>query len=269
MSKKQGNYEEKLMKEVMGKDPEKHIPDDQRLNAVSITLPFLQSLIKGRTEKDVYENNITLTKEYQYMVQMYGFTSLYDMYLFSLSNSQKEEAELGKSFHDKTRVEKTVTRNGTSFDIVVYLDLDSSEKVRKAQKPKQTHLEAYWNPTFTSMNREDIPLLQKSFEGTPHFKKATGSVDIYDNGERIGIVLVKEENDTITYLGIHSDHREYRFPVMKRGMAEVLLVSMKENLTASFIDDSILRPLYKMYGMKQQDGHWYADTDYIKSLWNT
>lgn len=107
-----------------------------------ITLDGLERFTqKGLTEETVIAANEHLTNAYKHVVTSYGFEDFHSLYLFALSNTQKEtlkyDSGTPKDYSSMNKVKRTVTRNGKKTEISFYESpkgLDNKQKTKS--KPK-------------------------------------------------------------------------------------------------------------------------------------
>lgn len=106
-----------------------------------ITLDGLETLTqKGLNEVYVIQDNKQLTETYKHVVVSYGFQDFHSLYLFAMSNTQKEAVKYDsgapKDYSSMSKVRRTVVRDGRRTAVTFYekpKGMDNKQKVRASR----------------------------------------------------------------------------------------------------------------------------------------
>lgn len=114
-----------------------------------ITSPFVRSLTKVKGMDDVIERNDQLTKSFRGLLDMYGFETMYDMYVYAKScDLYPEEVLKAKDYSKLVPVKRKIVRNG-----------------------KETEVTVYENPNKDKDEKEDQDSTESSSRGTPRVRR--------------------------------------------------------------------------------------------------
>lgn len=112
----------------------------------TITVEGLEALTrKGLTEELIVASNKQLTDTYKHVVVSYGFQDFHSLYLFALSNTQKEikkyDAGKPKDYTSMSKVRRTIVRDGRRTNVTLYekpRGLDNKQKIGGRSKRKES-----------------------------------------------------------------------------------------------------------------------------------
>jgi hypothetical protein len=111
---------------------------DNDLVNIPISTDFVKKMTKVKGIEDVVERDESLSKTYQGFLNLYGFETMYDMYIYAMSCEPVPEC-IFKS--DKPSayesVMKTVMRNGKPIQVLLFIEVLIEEIEKADSKPKK------------------------------------------------------------------------------------------------------------------------------------
>jgi len=254
------------------------------LQESQITTNFIKSITKVKDMQDVIKRNESLSKVYRGLLDMYGFSSMYDMYLYAKSCDLKPE-ELSKrekkDFSKLVPVKRTVTRNGKEMEITVWEDPNSDEGgeqesggSEEEQQPQIRHARELNTDIFGGEKETDpkdvaklkvetknMPQGNKSFQDNSQFYLSIKGED----GGIVGIIGYSEEGDYLKMDFYRSNGQVSG--VATRGFFELMKTASTENKGVKMEDQQEARPVFMQSGLEQQDdGSWEIESEELKNL---
>ena len=104
-----------------------------------ISSDFVKKMTKVKGIEDVIERDEQLSKVYQGFLNLYGFETMYDMYIYAMSCEPAPDG-LFKSdslFPWYETVTKTIMRNGKPKEVLLFVEVPQEELVKAESKPKK------------------------------------------------------------------------------------------------------------------------------------
>lgn len=257
-----------------------------------ISSSFVKKLTKVQDEADVIERNEQLTKHFKGLLSMYGFDTMYDMYIYSLScDPVGSEVSKSKDYSRLVPVKRRVTRNGKEHEVTIWVkpsDEDDTDDngdgngVRRRgrnNKDNRRRRNARELTTEGAKSSKDYTLenlarLKKEVKDFPRGNKPFQDGSSYyleirdDNGDIVGVVGYKENEG---YISMDFYRSNGRVPgVASKGFFELLKLSAKEGKGVRMDDVKEARQLFLSSGLEQKDsGVWeisYEDLTKILSF---
>lgn len=248
------------------------------LQTSTITTNFVKMMTKVKGMEDVIERNEQLSKTYQGFLNLYGFDTMYDMYLYARSCDLYPE-EILKSDVPRIPVTKTIIRNGKPQDVTILEALwKAGDKPKKAETKKEEEIVVRHAREFkTSLTGDDeakdpakvakIKARAMDFpEGDKPFSdKSTHYLSLNHNNGRLAGVIGYTEDDTHLRMDFYR-HNGQITGTAARGFAEMIQLAMRKQKGVKAEDNPGARMFYFQCGLKQQDsGHWEIGYDELKN----
>ncbi|AYJ75137.1 hypothetical protein BSP36_050 [Bacillus phage BSP36] len=240
------------------------------LKEAELNTAFVKSMTKVKGLDDVEERNDHLSRLYQGFLNMYGFTSMYDMYVYAMScDLIPEGVTKSKDYSKLVPVKRKIIRNGKETEVTVYEDPNKDNKDKDDDSPKETNQgEGRSRPRHARelrgkvQERKDHKQVAKLKLETVHFPKAKQfkeSSDFYleirgDEGSLEGVVGYSVKGE---YL-----HMDFYISsgkvsgVATRGLGELLGLALKNRKGVQVEDQPEARPVFTQFGMSYDGGVW-------------
>ena len=270
-------------------------PEVTGLMEAPITTAFVQHMTKVKDMEDVIARNDQLSKTYDGFLSLYGFDTMYDMYLYAMSNDI-EPLEKSEDILDHITVTRTIIRNGEPVQVTVWEPIyesdDEWEEVNKAEAKKPAKKPAAKKPSAAKKpgakpgeeEEEEPMLLARELKGTVHGHetpvdpkklaklKQRGSKmprgnkpfdegsDFYfelhgPDGKPAGIAGFSEEKGHLKMDFFLSNGETHG--VATRAFFELVKLALKKEKGVKMDDHFEARPLFANAGMEQKKaGHW-------------
>ena len=249
------------------------------LMEAQLTSAFVERMTKVKGMDDVIQRNEQLSKTYVGFLNMYGFESMYDMYLYAKSCDQfPEELMKRKDYSKLVPVKRKITRNGKETEITVYEDPNkggsesnegnsagrgtpSAGKVSHARE-----LKGKVHGHEEKVNPQNIAKIKQAAEEMSGKGKKTDS-DFYlelqgPEGETAGIVGYSEQGD---YLVMDFYRTNQQVPgIAARGFAELVRIAMSKDKGVKVGDIPMARPVFIKFGLEQEGDHWAVTSEDLK-----
>lgn len=267
-------------------------PDVTGLMEAPITTDFVKRMTKVKDMEDVIARNDQLSKTYSGFLGLYGFDSMYDMYVYAKSNDVMPE-EIFKSDtsaeYSYVQVTRTVTRNGKPLEVILTEQLEKAEK-KPATKKKPAKKPASSSAKKPGEEEEEEPPIPvaRELKGTTHgqdgpidpkkvakLKQHAGKMprgnapfdegsDFYfelhgPDGKPAGIAGFSEEKGHLKMDFFLSNGETHG--VATRAFFELIKLALKKEKGVKMDDHFDARPLFDASGLEQKKaGHWEIDS---------
>lgn len=250
--------------------------DVDSLLSTPISTDFLRKVAKVRSVAEVIDRNEELSKTYTGLLSLYGFESMYDMYIYARSCDSLEELTKGKDYSKLVPVKRKIIRNGKETEVTVYEDPNKDDKDGKesgsgsgkgrkggtAQGAKHhardltasiiSDKDAADPKTVAKLKQQaqSLPKGNKEFSDTSQFYTVLKG----DNGDVYGIIGYSEEGDFLV-MDFYRSNGEVA-GVAALGFFKLLDLARTREMGLKVEDQEQARPLFAKTGMTHKDGHW-------------
>ena len=264
--------QERLMKALkqMAQDT---IEDSNGLHNTPITTNFIKAMTKVKDLDDVIQRNEQLSKTYQGFLSLYGFETLYDMYIYAKSCEGYPE-EITKSKDTVVMpVTKTIMRNGSLMEVTVWEQIEKREKEIK-------------EPTTIRHARELVGTLLPSDELTNPYKVALlkSETSHLDHGDKpfsdqskYYFTLKDTEGHIAAIVGFIEQGNAYSMDfyrtngkvsgVASRGFFEMIKLALKNGKGVVASDHPQARSVYSKAGLQKKGDHWVISYEDLKRIY--
>lgn len=248
------------------------------LQSGTITTNFVKTMTKVNGMEDVIERNEQLSKTYQGLISLYGFDTMYDMYLYARSCDILPE-ELLKSSSNNALVlpiQKTVIRNGKPLEVTVYEVIRKAAAPKKKAEPKKEeeivirHAREFKGSLTGDGEAKDPSKVAKVKAAA---QKLTGGNKPFSDKSHHYLSL-RENSRTVAVIGYSTqgEHMTMDFyrtngqtnGVAARGFAELVRLAIQKEKGVKVEDHPGARAVYTQFGLKQEGDHWVADHKELK-----
>lgn len=235
---------------------------------------FVKLMTKVKGLDDVIERNDQLSKTYQGLLNMYGFDTMYDMYLYAKScDSLPEELVKAKDYSKLVPVKRKVMRNGKETEITVYEDPGKSgsesnegnSEGRSTPNATVSHARELRGKVHADSDTKDtkkVAKLKQAAKGLSQGQQFQDSSDYYlelngPDGEIAGIVGYSKEGE---YLVMDFYKTNGQVPgIAARGFSELIKLAVSENKGVKVEDNPQARPVFAKFGLEQDGNQWSVD----------
>jgi hypothetical protein len=248
------------------------------LMKAEVTSSFVRSIMKVKDLDDVIERNEQLSKSMVGFINMYGFESAYDMYVYSLS-CNLYQIQKSKDYSKLVPVKRKIMRNGKETEVTVYEDPnkdnkdkeEGSDKAAGSQRasharelPAKRHSR---KSKSTDINPKEIAKLKlgsEGFGGKPfndgshHYLEINGP-----NGELVGVVGYSEEGEFMV-MDFYRSNGEVS-GVAARGFGELIQLATTKNKGVKVEDNPQARPVYVKFGLEQDGNSWSITAEQLQT----
>lgn len=249
------------------------------LQSGTITTNFVKMMTKVSGMEDVIERNEQLSKTYQGFLNLYGFDTMYDMYLYARSCDVYPD-NLFKSDSRNALVmpvQKPIIRNGKLMDVTVYEVLYKAEEPKKKTEPKKEEEEIvirHAREFKSSLTGDDEAKDPKNVAKVKvSAQKLTGGNKPFSDKSHHYLSL-KERSQTVAVIGysIQGDHMTMDFyrtngqtsGVAARGFAELVRLAVQKEKGVRVEDNPGARAVYTQFGLKQDGDYWSSSYEELK-----
>lgn len=253
----------------------KGLPESEIPYTESLSKSFINKMTKRNlTYNEVTNENDQLSRDYDYLIKMFGFNNFYDMYSYAdFCDNQKELLQKGgnKDLSRLHRVTRTVIRNGKPMKTTIYTDggddgdndmnKESKEKGPKApRKATQLSMDTLGVDAVGADPKEVASLSTRSKGLSGAFDSDCQSYMVLSDEEGVGAIAGFRVMGNYLYLaftqvdGITSG-------VSRKSFYELLLRAWKAGLGAMIdsTENPLALALFKEYGLKKS-GNQYKIT---------
>lgn len=252
-----------------------------------ITTDFIKLITKVKGLDDVIERNDHLTKYYRGYLDMYGFETMYDMYIYAMScDLVPEELRKERDYSKLVPVKRTIIRNGKEHEVTVYINPNKDEngeenedKEVKAPKgqtkaPKRRHARELKSDIVggeRATNPRDVAKLKEASKQMPRGDKPFQDGSKYylairgDDGEIVGVVGYSEEGQYLTMDFYRSNGQVSG--VATKGFFELIRLAVEKNKGVKMEDRPEARSVFAQSGLEQhENGYWYIEAEELQEL---
>lgn len=263
-------------------------PETLGLQEAQITTSFVKSMTKVKGLEDVIERNTQLTRSFRGYLDMYGFETMYDMYIYAKScDVVPEELMKRKDYSKLVPVKRKVMRNGKEHEVTVWEDPNKGDKDKNKEedsqstgtgkKPKKRKLGRHARELKSDVvkdnavkNPNNVAKLKAAAMNMPNGNKP------FKDGSNYYIVL-KDENVVDGVAG-YSDDGEYITMdfyrsngevsgVAARCFFELIKLAVQESKGVKMEDIQEARPIFMQAGLEnREDGFWYIEAEELQRL---
>jgi hypothetical protein len=249
-----------------------------------ITTSFVKTMTKVKGLEDVIERNDSLSKTYTGLLSMYGFESMYDMYLYAKScDIIPEEIMKRKDYSKLVPVKRKIVRNGKEQEITVYEDPnddkgsqsnDSGRSTPTSHVPHARELKGKVHGANEHTNPKSIAKLKQAAQGMSNGQEFQDS-DYYlelkgPDGDIHGIVGYSERQyDDGEYMVMDFYKTDGVVPgIAARGFAQLIQLALGRGLGVKAPDNPQARPVYIQFGLEQREegNMWSVDGSTLEKL---
>jgi hypothetical protein len=112
---------------------------ENEMIATPISTDFVKRMTKVKGIEDVVERDEQLSKTYQGFLSLYGFETMYDMYIYAMSCEPAPEGlfKSDSQFPWYESVNKTIMRNGKPKEVLLFIEVPLEELEKADSKPKK------------------------------------------------------------------------------------------------------------------------------------
>lgn len=251
------------------------------LQEAEITTGFVKALTKVKGLDDVIERNEQLSKAHIGLLNMYGFNSMYDMYLYAMScDILPMELTKRKDYSKLVPVKRKVMRNGKETEITVYEDPnkggsesnEGNSAGRGTQNAGVSHARELKGKVHGGPEKTDpkkVAKLKQSAKGMSGGQSFKESSTYYlelsgPDGEIAGIIGYSEEGD---YLVMDFYKTNGQVPgIAARGFSELIKLAVQNQKGVKVADQPQARPVFVQFGLEQDEGHWSISSDDLQKV---
>lgn len=278
---------ETLMKKFSEIAQNQSSPDVTGLLEAPITTDFVKRMTKVKDMDDVIDRNDQLSKTYEGFLSLYGFDTMYDMYLYAKSNDvYPEELQKSEDVFDTVQVTRTITRNGEPLGVVITERIEKAEsksaaKKKPAKKPaakgksaaSKPGEEEEEDPVYLarelkgSVHGQDGPIdpkkvakLKRAADKMPRGNKPFDETSKYyfelhgPEGKPAGIAGFSEDKGHMKMDFFLSDGQTHG--VATRAFFELCKLALKKEKGVKMDDHFEARPLFVNAGMERKGDQW-------------
>jgi hypothetical protein len=282
---------DKLMKrlgELAQEDLEK--PEDENttgLQESEITTSFLKYVTKIRDLEDVEKRNHRLTNHFRGLVDMYGFDTMLDMYIYAQSCDLVPETVFkAKDYSKLVPVKRKVVRNGKEHEVTIWTKPDggaaeeeegdgsaSGGKVKGGGKPGSKHAKDLISDLVGKLDDKpkDIEEIKAAAKDMPKGNKS------FQNDSQFYLVIRDEEEGIAGVIGYSKEGKYLKMDfyrsngevsgVAAKGFFELIKLAAEEKQGVKMEDQPEARHIFMQSGLEQQsNGDWTIEPKTLQKL---
>lgn len=260
---------------------EEESEDPTGLREAEITTDFVKMLTKVKGMDDVISRNDKLSKHFKGFLDMYGFETMYDMYLYAMScEVLPSELKKSKDFSNLVPVKRTITRNGKQVEVTIWekpgegdesKEGEGSEEIEGRVVRRRRHAREFSvNVTGDTTNPKEIAEIKVAAKDMPRGNKPFQDGSTYylairdEDGTIVGVIGYSEEGGYLK-MDFHRSNGEVS-GVAARGFFELLKLGSEKGLGVKMEDDPQARPIFMQSGLEQKEDFWVIESDKLKGL---
>jgi hypothetical protein len=245
------------------------------LMEAQITTGFVKTMTKVKGLDDVIERNEQLSKSLQGFLTLYGFTSMYDMYLYAMScDLVPEGLNKSKDYSKLVPVKRKIIRNGKETEVTVYEnpnkdkekddDAADDREVQGARYGHARELKRKVHGDKEPINPKKVAQLKLTASKLLDPKKFKDTSDYYleltgEGNETIGIIGFSERGE---YLVMDFYQTNGQVPgIAARGFSELVKLALSQNKGVQMEDQPQARPVFVQFGLQQEDSIWSVSAE--------
>jgi hypothetical protein len=249
------------------------VSEEDGLQTSAISTHFVKVMTKVKDLEDVIERNEQLSKTYQGFLNLYGFDTMYDMYIYAKSCDLFPD-ELMKSTTSAIPVERVIVRNGKPLEVTVWELLAKSEPKSKAEPKKAEEapvirhareLKASYHDTKSAMNTEHVAKLKAAAEkmtggsgkfkdNSHHYLSIKG-----DSGRPAAVIGYSEEGEHLKMDFYRTNGKVSG--VAARGFFELIKLALRHKKGVIAADNAGARSVYIQAGLQKEGSKWVISYD--------
>jgi len=239
-----------------------------------ITPDLIKRVTKVEGLTDVINRNEDLSKTYASLLAMYGFDSMYDMYMYAKSCENLQEMVMKRKDYSKlVPVKRKVMRNGKETEVTVYEDPnkggsqpnEGNTEVKNPPGASHAHareLKGKVHGTDKKLHTKDIAKLKQvatDFSGKGKFKDTSDFyLELKDaEGQTTGIIGYSDEGEYLVMDFFVSSGQVNG--IAARGFSELINLALEKGKGVKMADDPQARPVLVKFGLEQHDNEWSID----------
>ena len=282
---------ERLLKRLEEVASEEVASVENDLYSATVSTSFIESITKVTGMADVIDRNEQLTKAFPGLISMYGFESMYDLYMYAKFCDYGEERLTKKKDTSKlVPVKRKVVRNGKEMEMTIWED---PNKGGETEEPKDESggggrgggrggepddAKRHAREMLAKMLGGDKEVNPKEIaELKLEAKNMKGGVELFDDslsyylavegdgGEIVGIVGYEDEGEYLKMVFFQSNGEVSG--VATRGFFELIKLALEKDKGVMVDDQEGARPVFERFELTQGDGGvWSVKSTTLKEL---
>jgi hypothetical protein len=270
---------EELTQRLMKAAKNQSAPTEGLLKA-QILPEFVKRMTKVKDEEDIIKRNAHLSQVFQGFLNLYGFESLHDMYLYSLScKAEMENIYKAKDYSKLVPVKRKIMRNGKETEVTVYENPNKDKKDDEDKPASQGNTrrsygharelkgKMHGKDEITSTKKlAQLKLTSQSLKQGTKFKADS---DYF-------FELTSEEGHILAIIG-YSEIGDYFIMdfyvstgevagVAARGFSELVRLAVQEHKGVKAKDDPKARPVFAKFGLTQEGNVWSIESADLQAV---
>ena len=249
------------------------------LNA-NITTDFIHKMTHVQNLTDVIDQNDKLSETYSGFLSLYGFNSMYDMYMYAKAcEALPTSLTKSKDYSKLVPVKRKVMRNGKQVEVTVYEDPDkggsqpNEGNTQAKDVPVATHahareLKGKMHGKDKKLDTKDIAKLKQLSTDLPKGMKFNTASDYLlkledANGQLAGVIGYSIEDG---YIRMDFYRSNGQVPgIATRGFSELIKLAMEKQKGVKVADDPKARPALIKFGLTQEGSEWSIEYKALKT----
>ena len=249
------------------------------LNA-NITTDFIHKMTHVQNLTDVIDQNDKLSETYSGFLSLYGFNSMYDMYMYAKAcEALPTSLTKSKDYSKLVPVKRKVMRNGKQVEVTVYEDPDkggsqpNEGNTQAGSVPAATHahareLKGKMHGKGKKLDTKDIAKLKQLSTDLPKGTKFNTASDYLlklddANGQLAGVIGYSIEDG---YIRMDFYRSNGQVPgIATRGFSELIKLAMEKQKGVKVADDPQARPALIKFGLTQKGSEWSIEYKALKT----
>ena len=244
-----------------------------------VTTDLIHKMTRVTGLTDVIDRNEQLSKTYEGFLSLYGFESMYDMYMYAKAcEDLPTSLHKSKDYSKLVPVKRKVIRNGKETEVTVYEDPN-----KQGSQPNEGNTQAKGTPNATAhsharelkgkfhgkekkLDTQKIAKLKQSTSSFPNKGNFNTSADYFleltsAEGQVVGVVGYSVEGAYLKFDFFVSDGIVPG--IASRGLGELIKLAISEKKGVKIDNDPQAGAAYAHYGLERKGNEWSAD---FKSL---
>ncbi|AGB62628.1 hypothetical protein [Bacillus phage phiAGATE] len=243
-----------------------------------LTEEFVKKVTKVKDIYDVIDREEKLSKTYQGLLSLYGFDSMYDMYLYAMSCSQLETVAKRKDYSKLVPVKRKITRNGKETEVTVYEDPNKDKKDTEgsdlASRGNQgRHARDYRKTIHGKKKKVDPQKVAKLKQVTlsmPKGNEFRSESDYFlevtdEQGNTVGVVGYSSKGNYLVMDFYVADGNSSGIAAV--GFATLIRIAISENKGVKADNNLEAAAFYSRCGLQQRGEHWEATAQELKNFY--
>ncbi|WNO29787.1 hypothetical protein [Bacillus phage SDFMU_Pbc] len=243
-----------------------------------ITEEFVKKVTKVKDIHDVIDGEERLNKTYQGLLSLYGFESMYDMYLYAMSCSQLETIAKRKDYSKLVPVKRKVIRNGKETEVTVYEDpnkdkKDSEDTGTSEKGSRGGHARDYRKTVHGKKKKVDpqkVAKLKQLSLSMPKGNDFKSDSDYFlevtdEQGNTVGVVGYSSEGNYLVMDFYIADGNISGVAAV--GFSTLIRIAISEKKGVKADSNPEASAFYARCGLKQKGDHWEATAQELKSFY--